>query len=80
MLRNKTVPSSKKQLERNDPKLHPERLYPLGLNYSHQNLYFGNELLIVMMIPDLSFVYVPQISPLSYALQEAFHKPLSTLG
>ena len=69
------VPSSKKQLEWNDPRLHPERLYPLGLNYSHQNLYFGNELLIVMMIPDLSFVSVPQILPLSYALQEAFQNP-----
>ena len=74
------VPSSKKQLEMNDPRLHPERLYPLGLNYRHQNLYLGNELLIVMMIPDLSFVSLPQISPMSYALQEAFHKPLSTMG
>lgn len=54
--------------------------YPLGLNYSHQNIYFGSKLLIVMMIPDLSFVSVPQISLMSYALQEAFHKPLSTLG
>lgn len=74
------VPSSKKQLERNDPRLYPERGYPLGLNYSYQNLYFGNKLLTVMMIPDLSFVSVPQISPMSYALQEAFPKPLSTLG
>lgn len=34
MLGNKMVPSSKKQLERKDPRLHPKRLYPLGLNYS----------------------------------------------
>lgn len=47
---------------------------------SSKSHFSGNELFIIIITLEPSVISVPQTSPMTYTLQEAFHKALPTLG